>query len=245
MIGGEKMSEIGKQYNDWTVIGDAPDRIDSSGKHHKRYLCQCKCGNELVKDFYKLKNGAKMCRECYLKVLPDNGIPFERKENVYDLSGEYGVGWTTNTNHEFYFDLEDYDTISSYCWYESNRGYIVAYGRGNGRDVKMHQLLCCKGCDHINRLPYDNRKFNLRECKQCDNTKNRSLPKSNTSGFIGVSYDKRACKWLAYLCCDNVLHRLGLHEDKLDAIIARLRVEKEFFGGFAPQRYLFKEYGIE
>ena len=36
-------------------------------------------------------------------------IPWNKKSNIYDLSGEYGVGWTSNTNEEFYFDLEDYD----------------------------------------------------------------------------------------------------------------------------------------
>lgn len=238
------MGEIGKKYNDWTIVGDAPDRIDSTGKHHKRYLCECKCGNKVVKDFYKVKNGAKMCRECYLKVLPDNGIPFERKENVYDLSGEYGIGWINNSNQEFYFDLDDYDKIKDYCWYESQYGYIVAYGRSKEKLVRMHSLLCCNGCDHKNRLKYDNRKFNLRACKQSDNVKNRSVPKSNTSGFIGVSYNKRGNKWYAYISCDKVLHSLGYYTNKYDAIVARLKAEKEYFGEFSPQKHLFEEYCI-
>ena len=37
-----------------------------------------------------------------------------KKYNRYDLSGEYGIGWTTNTNHVFYFDLEDYEKIKDY-----------------------------------------------------------------------------------------------------------------------------------
>ena len=245
MIGGDNMSRIGEKYNHWTIIGDAPDRIDASGKHHKRYLCRCDCGNEVVKDYYKLKCGAKMCRECYLKILPNNGIPFEHKENKYDLSGEYGIGWTYNSNKEFYFDIEDYEKIKDYCWYESKYGYIVAYGRNYGKTIKMHTLLCCPGCDHKNRLKYDNRKFNLRECTQNDNTKNRSIPKSNTSGFIGVSYDKRANKWIAYICCDKKSHSLGSYTNKTDAIIARLKTEKEYSAEFSPQKHLFKEYGIE
>lgn len=239
------MSEIGKQYNDWTIIGDAPDRIDAAGKHHKRYLCECKCGNKLIKDFYKIKSGAKMCKECYLKLLPDNGVPFERKENVYDLSGEYGVGWTNNSNQEFYFDLEDYDKIKSYCWYESKNGYIVAYGGTEEKTVKMHSLLCCSGCDHKNRLKYDNRKLNLRACKQSDNVKNRSIPKSNTSGIIGVSFHKRANRWAAYISCDKTRHSLGFYVDKNEAIVARLSAEKKYFGEFSPQKHLFEEYGIK
>ena len=30
------------------------------------------------------------------------------------MSNDYGVGYTTNTNKEFYFDLEDYDLIKEY-----------------------------------------------------------------------------------------------------------------------------------
>lgn len=239
------MSEIGKKYNDWIIIDDAPDRVDAAGKHHKRYLCQCKCGNKVVKDFYKIKNGAKMCRDCYLKILPQNGIPFERKKNIYDLSGKYGIGWTNNSNQIFYFDLEDYDKIKSYCWYESRQGYIVAYGRENGKTIKMHAMLYCDGCDHKNRLKYDNRKSNLRQCEQHDNVKNRSVPKSNTSGFIGVSYNKNEHKWCSYLCCNNKVYHLGYYVDKADAVVARLKAEQEYFGEFAPQEHLFEEYGIE
>lgn len=32
---------------------------------------------------------------------------------------------------------------------------------------------------------------------------------------------------------------------KEEAIIARLKAEKEYYGEFAPQRNLWKEYGIE
>ena len=47
-----------------------------------------------------------------------------KKYNKYNLNGEYGIGWTSNTNEEFYFDLEDYDKIKDYCWFLDNRGYI-------------------------------------------------------------------------------------------------------------------------
>jgi hypothetical protein len=38
---------------------------------------------------------------------------------------------------------------------------------------------------------------------------------------------------------------LGSYENIEDAIVARLKAEKEYFGDFAPQRHLFKEYNIE
>lgn len=243
MIGCVEMSEIGKQYNNWTIIGDAPDRIDSSGKHHKSYLCKCQCGTELIKDSYKIKNGAKMCKKCYLKILPSNGIPFDRKENRYCLSGEYGVGWTTNTNQEFYFDLEDYDKIKDYCWY-SEHDYIKTTISSDKSVLAMHQLLCGIGCDHINRRRFDNRKLNLRICSQQLNMQNRSVGKNNTSGVIGVSYDKRSGKWLACITYLKKTIRLGMFKEKDDAIKARLCAEQKYFGEFASQQHLYEQYGI-
>ena len=235
---------IGDKFNSWTIIGETEDRIDTAGKHHKRVICQCNCGKIQEKDFYKVKNGAKMCKECYLKLLPNNGVPFEHKENKYDLSGEYGIGWTNNDNQEFYFDLEDYDKIKGYGWYSTKRKYIRTSFSGDKKSIGMHQLLCGVGCDHINRMPYDNRKVNLRPCAQKDNARNRTVGKNNTSGVIGVSLDKRTNKYIAYIRCDNKNYRLGSFQNKSEAILSRLNAEKEYFGDFAPQRHLFEEYGV-
>ena len=38
-----------------------------------------------------------------------------KKYNTYDLSGEYGIGYTTK-GEKFLFDLEDYEKIKDYCW---------------------------------------------------------------------------------------------------------------------------------
>ena len=38
---------------------------------------------------------------------------------------------------------------------------------------------------------------------------------------------------------------LGEYVDKDDAIKARLLAEVKYFGDFAPQRHLFRQYGIE
>ena len=38
---------------------------------------------------------------------------------------------------------------------------------------------------------------------------------------------------------------IGRFDTKEEAIIARLKAEKEYYGEFAPQRNLWKEYGIE
>ena len=234
-------------FGQWTVINNVPDRIDATGKHHKRVLVSCSCGRTTIeKDVYKLKHGAKMCKKCYLEILPKNGIPFERKPNKYNLSGECGIGYTSN-GEEFYFDLEDYDKIKNYTWFINSRGYVVTTLNNQSRknSLGMHQLLMGIGCDHKNRNPRNNKKSNLRVCTQAENTRNRTIQSNNTSGFIGVSEVKRNKKWIAYIGINGKTKRLGTYTDKEEAIKARLEAEAKYFGEFAPQRDLFEKYGIE
>lgn len=46
--------------------------------------------------------------------MSNKGGKKNKRYNRYDLTGEYGIGYT-NQGVEFYFDLEDYDKIKEYC----------------------------------------------------------------------------------------------------------------------------------
>lgn len=99
--------------------------------------------------------------------------------------------------------------------------------------------------DHIDRNALNNRKSNLRPANSIQNAENRKLRKTNKSGITGVFWSKDCNKWEAYICHNYNRIRLGFFVDKEDAIIARLRAEKEYFSdGFEPQRHLFEQYGI-
>ena len=121
--------------------------------------------------------------------------------------GDYGIGYTKD-NQEFFFDLEDYSIIKNYTWYVSN-GYIVASvwntQKKCSKRMTMHRLILetclnkniINDIDHKNRKRYDNRKENLRICTHKDNLKNSSIRSNNTSGLIGVVYDRNREKWMA------------------------------------------------
>lgn len=176
-----------------------------------------------------------------------SNLHFSKKYNKYDLSGEYGIGYCSNTNSEFYFDLEDYDKIKEYCWIEYNRkGYrsIEAWNLGIGGNITMNWLITGKNCDHKNRNTLDNRKINLRPCTTVENAQNKTKPKNNTSGVIGVHLDKRINKWVARIKTTEKRILLGNFTNKDDAIIARLNAEAKYFKEFAPQRHLFEQYKI-
>jgi hypothetical protein len=65
------------------------------------------------------------------------------------------------------------------------------------------------------------------EATHSQNLQNASLSLRNKSGFKGVHWDKEKRKWLAYIRVDGRLYKLGLFDDVLDAIAARLHAEQE------------------
>ena len=228
------------------VLEQAEDYIDKNGRHFAQWKCECSCepGKIVIKRGDLLKNGHTQSCGCIHKEIMTDICKTKKKYNDYDLSGEYGIGWTSNTNKEFYFDLEDYDKIKDYCWYEHEYGYLHTNDPISKQNIKMHQLIFGKYPDHINRNRLDNRKSNLRSATSTENTQNRSKFKNNTSNVTGVTFQQEDEIWIASIGVNKKRIYLGCFANKEDAIIARLRAEIKYFGDFAPQKHLFKQYGI-
>lgn len=248
-ITGWKMWENGVSDSRLIVVCQTDDYIASNGRHQARYLCRCNCGSnkKIIASPYDIKHGEVKSCGCFKS---DKLYREHKKYNVYDLSGEYGVGYCSNTNSEFYFDLEDYDIIKDYCWCEvidKDNGYreLRSHDSVTNKDVRMHQLFGFSNYDHIDRNPLNNRRSNLRKATMQDNNRNRGIFKNNTSGVMGVDWHKSANKWRVRINVDNNRIELGFFANKKDAIRARLHAEKQYYGEFAPQKHLFKEYGIE
>ena len=250
---GWVMSEHGVSDSRLIVIKRVEDYVSPKGAHAARWLCECTCGqhNQLIVTGSCARNGKVKSCGCLNRENSIQKCKKCKKYNTYDITSyEYGVGWTTNTNKEFYFDLEDYDKIKNYCWYEakSHKGYsaLKTHLPDTKKCIKMHQLLGYSGYDHENRNSFDNRKENLRLCTAKENNRNQNRQWNNTSGFTGISWNKANSKWEVYIDVDGKRIKLGMFhvDDKNNAIVTRLRAEKEYFGEFAPQRHLFEEYGI-
>lgn len=159
--------------------------------------------------------------------------------NKYDLSGQYGVGFTTNTKSRFYFDKEDYDLIKNYSWNEHilQNGYhaLEAWSSERKSIVRMSWIICGKWYDHINHNPLDNRKENLRAATQIQNIYNRSKQRTNKSGVIGVYWMKDRNKWRAQLRKDGKIMMSAQFESFDEAVSERLKAEQKYFGEFSPQ----------
>lgn len=240
----------GQWFERLLVIEQTEDYVSPSGVRKAQWLCECSCSEHkrIIVQGASLKKGATKSCGCIREETTRERGRHNHKVNRYDLSGEYGIGWTINTGCEFYFDLNNYDKIKDYCWYErvNDDGYRSLCALVMGQSIKMTNLLGYKNHDHINRNPLDNRDKNLRPTTAAENARNHSLSKRNTSGISGVCWDKSCSKWTAYIKDNGKSKHLGVFSDKHDAIVARLRAELKYYGeAFAPQRHLFEKYGIK
>lgn len=214
--------------------------------HYPVWLCECSCEEhnkiEVRGDY--LKSGKIKSCGCLVKDTKKN-----KKYNKYDLSHEIGIGYFKD-EEIFYFDLEDYDKIKNYYWINQH-GYACTREQKDNvvTYIYMHRLIMeakkTEIIDHIDRNKLNNCKNNLRITNNTGNARNASISKNNTSGIIGVTYDNSRELWAAQILINYKTIHLGRYVNKKDAIHARLKAEKKYFGEFAPQQHLYKEYNIE
>ena len=250
------MSEHGIPDSRLTIISQAEDYIRPNGTPEARWLCECNCSNHtrLVINGRDIRSGKTKSCGCIQKEKVAICCSERNKKtnlfvlNLIDEYGSYGYGICNNTGAKFYFDMEDYDKIKEYCWSEHilTNGYhrIEAREKETNKSIRITELIGCKKYDHIDRNPLNNRKYNLRPYKQSQNNMNRSLNKNNKSGIIGLSWNETKKKWIASIGVNYKAISLGHYDNKQDAIIARLKAEKEYYCEFAPQRHLFEQYKI-
>jgi hypothetical protein len=240
-----KQDLTGMVFGKLTVLHQVEDYIEPSGVHRDRWLCECSCEKHTIKavlgNNLRKPNGTRSCGCLH--------IGERRKYNHYEERNGYVVGFTSNTNEEFYLDLSNYELAKQYCWYAHtyNDGYrrIESKDNNTGKIISMTQLFGCKGYDHCNRNTFDNRMENLRPATTQENARNISISKANSSGIIGVGWNKEMQQWHVRIGVDYNSIELGFFTDKTDAIVARLNAELKYFGKeFAPQRHLFEQYGI-
>lgn len=236
---------INKKYGRLYIL-DQYYKTMSNGYHRDFCLCQCEC-NSNPKEILGLsiRKGLTTSCGCYQK---QRIVEVCKKYNQYNLSGKFGIGYT-KTNTEFYFDLDDYEKIYPYSWSYNSRGGIYAHNNIDLKHIKMPNLILGSSnkirlIDHINKNNRDNRKENLRFATKSQNGMNSKLSKNNKTGVIGIFWDRNKMGYSAYITINGKRIYLIWTKDKIEAIAKRLLAEKKYFGDFAPQKHLFREYGI-
>ena len=119
-------------------------------------------------------------------------------------------------------DNEDFEYLNQWKWHTTKLGYAIRTdskgivgGKPKNSVVYMHRVIMDtpKGfvTDHINSNKLDNRKKNLQVCKQGMNVAKKSNQSNNTSGYRGVTFNKRKGKWMARFTLGNKTWFLGYH----------------------------------
>lgn len=234
---GKFINLIDQQFNRLKVIKRAPNKILPSGQQRTMWECICSCelNNKIIVSTGDLRSRHTQSCGCLWR----ESITYEKEYICHDDYCECKV----KNGSSFIIDTDDFEKVSKHDWYKRNHeGWFSA-----SLNMYLHQyILDDKSIeiDHKNRNRNDNRKTNLRQCTHIENMRNQPLKQNNTSGFIGVYFKNENNKWCAQITYNKRKLHLGYFENKENAIIARLKAEKELFKDFAPQRHLFKEYKI-
>ena len=148
-------------------------------------------------------------------------------------------------------DPEDYMWLSQFRWF-CQRGRSKYYAAVNAsrrnkakrKTILMHRLIMGTPehlvCDHINRNGLDNRKRNLRNCTQAENSLNQGSRRDSTSRFKGVSWLKGAEKWMAQIHVNGKSKYLGYFDDEIQAAKTYDEAAKKYHGEFANLNFATK-----
>ncbi len=126
-------------------------------------------------------------------------------------------------------DAADYDRLSGYRWHASadkagNRWYAMTSTRG--KVISMHRFIMNPPpgmvVDHYDGNGLNNRRANLRICRQQQNVWNRRSRRNKTSRYFGVFQRKNMPnKWYATVASGQDRTVLGPLTTELEAALAR------------------------
>lgn len=200
--GKERVPCIGRTIGTWEVLSE--EGKNSRGEYVYKSRCTA-CGRISHKTQGSMKASKGMgCQYC-------------RPDYHFSVDGGAAKGVLPDGT-EFIIDAGDMETVSRHYWhYKKNKGYIVSVQAESGK-MQLHRFLLGITdenviVDHANRNRLDCRKGNLRIVTPQQNSMNSSLPHSNTSGFIGVSFVTSKGRYRAQIGLGNRDIYLGASED--------------------------------
>lgn len=138
-------------------------------------------------------------------------------------------------------DDSDLERLSDHIWHLSSEGYAQTNELNNGRQrtIKMHRFILglSRGdgviVDHINGIKTDNRRFNLRICSLTGNARNCKKRKDNTTGYKGVTFKKKTCRFAAQIRIRKKTIHLGYFDTAENAHSAYCAAAVKLYGEFA------------
>lgn len=225
---------IGKKFGRLTVN----NRVGSDKNRNALWKCSCDCGNEIEARTSDLLKGSTLSCGCLRKEIAINNSKSRVIYNNYTIEKDFVKFKAHNSNHDVLVDLDDYEKVKKYSWYESKHGYI--YTRIDKKWIFLSRLIMNVEnindrqitIDHINHNTYDNRKKNLRVANQSEQNMNQGIQGNNTSGVTGVSWKEKIGKWQAQIGYRGKVIYIGVFDKLEEATKARREAEIKYFGEF-------------
>jgi hypothetical protein len=156
-----------------------------------------------------------------------------KTKNTFVIDGETVIVRTTS-GKEFIISACDLERVKRYTWCISKTGYPVA--NTNPKVVKLQRYLLSPPegmvVDHINGNTLDNRRENLRVCSIADNSRN-AAKKGKSTIAPGIQL-KNNGRYRARITVNRKEIALGTFDTLDEAIAARHKAEREFFGDYSP-----------
>ena len=114
-------------------------------------------------------------------------------------------------------------------------GYVVL--NVDGKQCLLHRLVYIyhfdytpKCIDHIDGNPSNNSIENLQDITLSQNQSKKKLQKNNTSGFVGVTWNKAYGRWTAKIKKNGKTIFLGNYKSFDGAKNSRIQAENKYFG---------------
>jgi hypothetical protein len=156
--------------------------------------------------------------------------------------------WRERSSDLFPLNARRTQSANAKWWNQLNAGQIAGkydcegYVRISvfGRSLASHRIVWAMHCDewplmeidHIDGNRSNNRTANLRLVDKSQNAKNRKLGKLNTSGIIGVTWNRSCAKWQSQIRVSGRTIYLGVYSSKIEAAMVRKCAENKH--GFSP-----------
>lgn len=161
---------------------------------------------------------------------------------------------TLTKGYQTKVDDADYAWLSQWSWYASigHTGLVYAKRRKRNYQFQSSWIVSMQNeilgldrraiADHEDNDTLNNQRVNLRPCSQSMNLANKRLGSNNTSGFKGISLDKRVGRWAAYVTSQGKRTFLGMHDQAIEAARTYDRHAIKAFGEFALTNFPIGDY---
>lgn len=193
----------------------------------KFWRCRCKCGSLQVYSGGDLRMGDSTSCGC-------KRLDLRTKESEIPPAPE-GVRHIPLTQGKYMvIDADDFERVNQFVWCWDGK-YATRNTPTSMQRVHRFIMNEPEGLevDHWDKDTTNNRKSNLRVATRGQNGCNRGIHKNNTSGFKGVTLDRKTGKWISRIVKDRKSKHLGTFSSPVEAHEAYKVAALEIHGEFA------------